>query len=329
MPVIKVEVPKLKIQAHFTPRQAMRRRGVFREFAHAAPIVPPTKLPVDCTGDAKVVALMDDNDQYGICGPAMANHVDGFWTFGQGKPGWKESVCDVPALLAQYLRASGGDNGVDEAMMVGSGGIWRVGIAGNPAACIVDALDINVNNVPLCQFCIDNFYAVCMAWSVPDDFIQKFDTATEWPNADTPNPMNGHYTPLTDVRADGMYRLYSWGTWAWVGPKFVASVQPQCFVPFSARQFDPATGLDSKGRHITVQAKVWESCGGAAISASVINAFPPPGTVIPPPIGPPLPPPAPVGPTEQKVQAAVDILFTRYRRVTKQMIDAAIQGAFR
>jgi hypothetical protein len=327
MAVVKVAVPKLNITAHFTPRQAMRRRGVFREFQHTAPIIPATVLPVDCTGDGKVIALMDHNDAYGICGFAMANHVDGIWTFGQGKPGWKESVCDQDALLAQYLRVSGGDNGVDEAMMVGSGGAWRVGIAGNPAACIVDALDIDVANIPLAQFCIDNFYNVCMAWSVPDDFIKGFDTGTVWTNADTPNPMNGHYTPLADVRTDGLYRLFSWGTWCWVGPKFVASVQPQCFTAFSARQFDPATGLDSKNRHVTTQAKVWSSCGGNAIPASVINAFPPPGGVVPPP--PPPPPPPPVGPTEAKVQAAVDVLFSRYRRVTKQMIDAAIQGAFR
>jgi hypothetical protein len=283
--VIQKEIPKLGIKAHFVPRHAMKARGAFREFKHTGPIVPPTVLPVDSTGNATVSCPMDGNDALGICGPAMAMHIDNIWTFGQGKPGYTESVCNLPALEAQYEQISGGDNGTDEAMLVGSGGIWRTGLAGNPQMIIVDALDIDVTNIPLTQFAIDQFYAVCMAWSVPDAFIDGFEEGSVWSAAAIPDPNNGHYVPLADVggpssvqggvSVNGFYRLWTWGTWCWAGPAFIASVQPQTFVAFSPRQFSPTTGLDSKGRHIVTQASKWGSVGGAAIAPAVLNAFPP------------------------------------------------------
>jgi hypothetical protein len=299
-----VPLPLFKANAHFTHRDAMQARGVFRAFKHAAPIIPATTLPVDCTGNATVSCPMDGNDQYGDCGPAMCCHVDNIWTFGQGKTGWTESVFSQTNIVSQYLQISGGDNGTNEAMLVGSGGIWRTGLAGIPAAIVVDALDIDVTNVPLAQFAIDNFYSIQMAWSVPDAFINGFNTGTVWSSAGVPDPNNGHYTPLSDIGGpqtssgnmslNGYYRLWTWGTWCWVSPQFVASVQPQCFIAFSPRQFSAATGLDSKGRHITTQAAIWQQCGGHAIPPAVLNAFPPLVGPAPPS---PVPTPTPTPPS--------------------------------
>jgi hypothetical protein len=82
-----------------------------------------------------------------------------------------------------------------------------------------------------------------------------------------------------------------------VTPGFVAAVQPQCFIVFSPAQFDPKTGYDSHGRHITTQAKVWASIGGTPIPQSVISAFPPPSNPTPPtPPNPPIPPTPPTPP---------------------------------
>jgi hypothetical protein len=308
MTVIKtVALPKVGHNAHFVHRDMMRPRHALKRFyapyKQFAP--PPTLLPVDSTGNATVSCPMDGNDTYGDCGEAMAAHGDNIFTFRQGQG--TESTFTDAALVAQYEKVSGGDNGLDEEEVVNS--IWKVGIAGNAAAVITDALDIDVTNVPLAQFAIDQFYLICMAWSVPDAFIQGFATGTVWPNAGKPDPNNGHFVPLADIGGplavapggvgfggtlNGFYRLWTWGTWCWVSPAFVASVDPACFIVFSPRQFDPKTGLDSKGRHITTQAALWVECGGAPIPQAVIEAFPPISGPGPAPSPTPAPAPAAV-----------------------------------
>jgi hypothetical protein len=262
-----------------------------------------TTLPVDSTGNATVQCPMDLNNSLGICGPAQCDHVDRIWYWRQGKG--VQLNTDVNALKAQYLKYSGGDNGTDESMLVGPQGMWTAaggGLANDPTKIVVASCDIDITNVPLAQFAIDNFYAVPMAWSVPDAFIQSFAHAAVYMQAMTPDPANGHYTPLSDVLTsaspvlsgilgviDGAYILWTWGDFCIVSPQFVASVQPQCFVAFSPQQFDRTTGLDSKGRHIVTQAAVWLACTNQPIPASVISAFPPlngPTPVGPPPVGP-------------------------------------------
>lgn len=319
----KMMVPKLGIVAHFSHRDAMKARGVFRSFKHSSPIIPPTTLPVDSTGNATVSCPMDGNDTYGDCFEVTCAHGDNIFTYGQGKAGWTESVFTDAALVSQYLAKSGGDNGLSEADVVGSGGIWRVGVGGNAAAVIVDALDLDVTNIPLTHFAIDNFYIMPMAWSVPDAFVNGFETGTVWASAGIPDPNNGHATPLADVGGpadtaggvslNGFYRLWTWGGWCWVSPAFVASVQPQCFIVFSARQFSPTTGLDSKGRHVTTQAALWQQCGGEAIPVSVINAFPPLSgpTPVPTPTPTPSPVPTPPSVTLSSVLAADVAVFKK------------------
>jgi len=308
MPDIKeILVPGINRTVKFQHRDTMRKRGVYGEFRHAKTTPPITKLPVDCTGNGAVVCPMDDNDTLGDCGYAMVEHVDNILTFRQGKG--KESTFDQAVCDRLYLAVSGGDNGLDEDMVVNK--IWKVGIGGNDKAIIVDSLDIDVTNIPLAQFAIDQFYTIQLAWSVPDDFIEGFATGTQWFNADTPNPNNGHYTPITDVDTNGHYRLYTWGTYCWVSPAFIASVQPQCFIAFSPRQFDSATGLDSKGRHITLQAKLWENCGGNPIPKAVIDTFPP--------ITDPTPMPTPT-PTPTPIPVSTDILVTF--NLTQQSVTA-------
>jgi len=161
-------------------------------------------------------------------------------------------------------------------------------VAGDTSAIVVDSLDIDVTNVPLAQYAIDQFYTIQMAWSVPDAFLENFTPGATYDAPATPDANNGHYTPLTNIAANGNYTLYTWGAYCFVTPAFVAAVQPQCFIVFSPAQFDPKTGYDSHGRHITTQAHVWQAIGGNAISASVINAFPPPSGPNPPPLPPAL-----------------------------------------
>jgi hypothetical protein len=253
-----------------------RRRAVAPEKCVS---VPATTLPVDCTGNASVSCPVDGNDTLGDCGPVMCAHVDNIRTYGQGKPGFVELDVDVAALEAQYEQVSGGDNGTTEDMLVGSGGIWvqgGPGIANDATATVEDHLDFDVTNAPLAQYMIDQFYAVCVAWSVPDAFLNEFALGASFLSAMTPDPNNGHFTPLADVDASGNYRLWTWGAWCWVSPAFIASVQPQSFATFSSLQFNAATGLDSHDRHVSDQAAAWVALGGdSSKTAAVVALFPP------------------------------------------------------
>jgi hypothetical protein len=276
---------------HFVHRDQMARKRPMAKatLPTAERAVPATTLPVDNTGNAAVSCPMDGNDTLGDCGPAMMAHKSNIRTFGQGKPGFTENNVNVAALEAQYEQVSGGDNGTDEDMLVGAAGIATSaggGLAGDPANIVVDHLDVDVTDVALTQYCHDWFYGVNMAWSVPDDVLKNFAQGVVFANAGTPDPNNGHYTPLSDVggpstvaadgtNVNGFYRLWTWGAWCWVSPAFVASVQPQSFVDFSPLQFNKATGYDSHGRHVSDVAAAWIAIGGnAALVNPVVAQFP-------------------------------------------------------
>jgi hypothetical protein len=286
---------------HFTHRNSMR---ALPGRAMRSIIVPTTLLPVDCTGNRSVVCKMYDNDREGDCGLAMGAHADNIFTYGQGKPGWSQSDFTDPAFINQYLAVSGGDNGMDEAMLVGQGGVWITppGIAGamgswpasapNAKPIVVDAMDFDVTNIALTRYLVDQFYQFEMAWSVPDSFVKNFKPGQLYDAPVIPDDANGHFTAQADVDVNGNYTLFSWGAWVIVTPAFVTAVRPQCFTVFSTRQFNPATGYDSHGRHITTQALLWVSLGGNAIPAAIVNAFPLP-SVPPTPVPTPTPTPVP------------------------------------
>jgi hypothetical protein len=290
---------------HFQHRDTMRQRMPHPSARLAAAVVPATTIPVDCTGNGTVLLPMDGNDTLGDCMEAMACHVDNIWTFGRGEAGWTESSFALSALESQYESASGGDNGLDEPTLLTK--CWAPGLAGQAAATYDDSLDVDVTNVQLTQYLIDQFFHVCMMWSVPDDFLNGFSPGGVWAEADTPDPNNGHGTPLTDiggpndtvggVNISGFYRLVTWGAWVWVSPAFVASVDPACFVVFSRRQFN-AAGYDAHGRHVSTQAAAWVALGGNPAKAAIVEAmFPGVG---------PSPSPSPTSPVFANFHTAAD-----------------------
>ena len=287
---------------HFTHRDQMARKAPMAK-AVLPKAVPATTLPVDNTGNAAVSCPMDNNNVLGICGPAMMAHMTNIRTFGQGKTDFAELVVNLAALTSQYEAKSGGDNGTDEDMLVGATGIATAaggGLAGDPTDIVVDHLDVDVTDVALTQYCHDQFYGVHVAWSVPSAFLSGFAQGTVWTAAGVPDPNNGHYTPLSDVAAPGtvvdgvdiggFYRLWTWGSWCWVSPAFIASVQPQSFATFSPLQFNKAHGYDSHGRHVSDVAAAWVALGGnASLVAAVVAQFPP---KVAPVVTPPVPTPS-------------------------------------
>jgi hypothetical protein len=315
------------IDVVFHHRDTMRARHTHPRAAlptHLA-AVPSTVLPVDCTGNASVNCPMDGNDALGDCMEAAAAHVDNIWTFFRGLAGYVQSVFVLALLESQYEAASGGDNGLDEPTLLTR--CWKPGIASQPAATYDDSLDVDLTNPTLVRYCIDQFFHVCMMWSVPDAFLQNFVGGGVWPSAQTPDPANGHGTPLSDIAAPGtviagvdiggFYRLFTWGSWVWVSQKFVDSVDPAGWVAFRRRQFN-AVGYDAHGRHVTTQAAAWGALGGnAGKAASVVAMFPAPvpgpaPAPPPPPAPPPAPaptPPSPVAATLTGAQEAVTAAF--------------------
>lgn len=307
-------------------RDTMRARHTHprAELPGAERAVPATVLPVDCTGNASVSVPMDGNDRLGDCMAAMAAHVDNIWTCFRGLAGYVQSVFVLALLESQYEAASGGDNGLDEPTLLTK--VWGPGIATQAAATYDDSLDVDLTNPALVQYCIDFFFHVCQMWSVPDAFLNNFSGGGVWATAQTPDPQNGHGTPLSDIAAPGtvvdgvdiggFYRLFTWGSWVWVGPKFIASVDPAGWVTFSRRQFNPQ-GYDAHGRHVTTVAAAWVAIGGNAAKANAVAAMfpvpaPGPSPVPPPPTPGPAPaptPPSPVAATLTGAQAAVRAAF--------------------
>lgn len=308
-------------EVHFHHRDELRRKlvdssgnPIARRIARLpAEHVAPTALPTDCTGDAGFQEDVAGNSTYGDCGAAMADHSDTILTYGQGKPGFgPQLVAPDGPLVAQYLQIAGGDNGLTEENITGPGGLWRVGVAGNTSAVIADAMDISPTDVQLRRYATDQFFVVCMGWSVPDAFINGFKTGASFLSPGIANPNNGHWTPLSDLDASGSTRIFTWGGWAWASDSFLASVDPDYFVVFSHLQFN-SQGYDSHGRHVSEQAAKWKLLGGNGPAVDAVTAmFPPaqPTTPPPPASAPPAPPapastpPAPPAPTPSTPPAA-------------------------
>jgi hypothetical protein len=285
-------------------RDDMRAARPKRMRASLPPAVPPTSLPVDSSGNGSCPCPMDGNDTLGDCGLVMCAHANGLRSYGQGKPGFAIVQAAVAPLESQYETVSGGDNGTTEDMLVGQAGgpggaagpgVWLTGIAGDASATIVDHIDIgDGSDAPLTQYCLDWFYAVCKAWSVPDQLLSTFQSGMSFLTPLPADPANGHFTPISDVDGSGNYRDWTWGGWFWESPAFMAGTDPECFTTFSALQFN-TQGYDSKGRHITEVAAAWIAIGGDSVVNALAATYPPPSVPV---SVPPLsnPPSSPIGP---------------------------------
>jgi hypothetical protein len=239
-----------------------------------APVLPPTTLPVDWTKNNTLSFPYDGNDQYGDCMYAAACHGDNTFTGNVGT----ESVFDQSTLIKDYLALSGGDNGLDENMIVGE---WKKGLCSTPAACIFDSVDIDPINASLMQAAIYLFGGVQFQLSVPSRWINNFATGAVWDAPAAPDPMNGHGICFNGVDATGRYKLQTWGTWGWITPAGVADCDPSAFAVASLRWFN-AQGYAPNGLHYTQLAPLWVQLGGNPWPAS---PFPSPT------------PPSPPGPT--------------------------------
>ncbi len=303
-----VYVPKLGKRVKFQDRHAMKRGHPTRRFKLSVSY-PPTPLPVDW---AKALSFpMDGNDNYGDCMLAGACHADNTFTGNAGT----ESSFSESAIVNQYLKASGGDNGLDEGTLLNQ--CWKPGLAGNAQATILDALDLDPTDTAAAQAAIYLFGGVLFMLDVPDAWIDAFDPAggAVWDAPARADSNNGHGVWWNGVDASGRYRAQTWGSYVRITPAGVQVCDPSAFVVFSLRWFD-SSGYAPNGKHYTELAQFWQQFGGATLPPS---PFPAPGPTPTPPVPvPPAPTPSPAPsqyPTLAQWDAECQRLLTTYPRM--------------
>src|SRR5579872_1086756 len=180
---------------HFHDRQKMKAGHPTRKMQLRGPIPTPS-LPIDW---AKSLSFpMDGNDQYGDCMYAAACHADNTFTGNNGQ----ESTFDLQAIIQNYIRLSGGDNGLDEGTLISG---WKGGLANVVDAKILDALDIDPTNPQLVQTAIYLFGGVLFMLDVPDAWINSFKPGGVWDAPARADRNNGHGVWWNGVDAGGRY----------------------------------------------------------------------------------------------------------------------------
>ena len=262
----RIWVPYLDAFYHFTPRERMPSNRAGERLGVVARTLPPVKLPVDWTKGNALQFPYYGNDQYGDCMYAAAAHGVGGFTGNVGT----ELIFDTKALIAAYRKLSGGDNGLDEDMIVAE---WKKGLVNDPKSRIFDSVDIDPNNAALMQAAVYLFGGVQFMLSVPNRWINNFKTGAVWDAPATPNPMAGHGIWFIGVQPNGNYQLLTWGTYGFITPAGVKVCDPSAFAVASLQWFN-AQGYAPNGLHYTELAPLWNQLGGKPWPAS---PFPSPG----------------------------------------------------
>ncbi len=288
----KVWVPNRGHFAHFHSRKMMKFGRPTERFTLTGQY-PTVTLPVDWTKNETLVFPIDGNNDFGDCLYASALHGDNTFTGNVGV----ESTFDLQTIIKDYLALSGGDNGLDEGMIIGE---WKKGLASNPQANIIAALDIDPTDIAAMQAAIYFFGGVVFMFDVPDVWIQEFNTGVLWTVPAVADQDNGHGVWINGVNISDNYQPQTWGTHCWLSPAGVAVVDPTAFVVFSLRWFDPVTGTAPNGLGYSQLAALWTQFGGSPLPPS---PFPPgpspnpdPGPVPSPPTPTPSPQPPPTPP---------------------------------
>lgn len=266
---------------HFYDHKAMmeKQKRAPKNYAKALPPAPAT---FDYA--TKITYPMDLNDQYGDCFYASICHHDNTFTGNIGV----QSVFSLSSIKSRYFALSGGDNGLSDPDVQGE---WKNRyIADAKEAKAIDFLYVNTTDPAAISSGMYYFGGTQFTFTVAGSWINNSNTGAIWDANSYSNNNNGHAVHWAGVDSKGNYKLVTWGTYVWITPAGVRVCNPDGFIVFSVRWFDPKTGYAPNGKHIVELAKIWQDAGGKAIPASVIAAFPPPGD-------PPIPPLPPVGGT--------------------------------
>ncbi len=263
-----VEIPKLGITAHFVHRQLMKKGHPSKRFK-LTPSFPVAK-PTDWTKSNSIDFPILGNADYGDCLYCAPLHFDQTMTANVGV----ESSFDESVVISDYLKLAGGqDTGLDQDMIIPA---WKQGLASNSKVSILDALDVDPIDTAMIQSAIYLFGGVIFMLSVPDPWINNFETGYVWDIPAYPNPKNGHAVLWNGIDSNGRRKVQTWGTYGYITQRAVSICDPTAFTVFSMRWFN-AQGIAPNGMHYIQLSKLWTMAGGIEL--------------------PPSPFPAPVGPT--------------------------------
>jgi hypothetical protein len=266
---------------HFIHRDKLRgvKPADARTFNRPLDSFSAPALPIDW---AKSLAFKTyGNDREGDCYEAALGHADNTMTGNVGT----ESDFALTALLTQYHKWSGGDNGLSDSDAFG---IWKEGIAGDKNAVMIDYLMIDVTNPIVLQACMWKYGPVMYTFDVADSWINNSADGDVWDAPAADNPSNGHAIIFNGVRLNGDVAAQTWGNRVWMTEKARTICQPSGWVAISPRWFN-AKGYAPNKLHVTQLAAEWVKDGGKALPAAFVTSYPPPGDPPPPP------PPGPLG----------------------------------
>lgn len=272
-PVVLVDREQLRFKLHGRQFSAPLHLKSF-----AAPAPPPPVFEWTKGGKIKLPIL--GNDQYGDCYYAAPCHMSQVWTGSIGD----EAVFDRAAVVARYLKVSGGDNGLGDEQVYPE---WKNGIVGpNGPHKILDEMTVNPSDSGAIDLAMYRFGGLLFTFSLPGSWRDKAAPGATWDSGGS-RSVGGHAVTLSGKNAKGGWDLNTWGIQPPVNLTHAGmmSVDPEVIVAFSLEWYDPKTGMSPAGFHYTDDALLWTAMGGKQLPPS---PFAPPAPPVPP--GPPMNP---------------------------------------
>ncbi len=306
----RVYIPSLHHHIVLVPREQLRRRKDVKQFriprVEGAP-TPPAGFSFATGKFGKIQYPILGNDEDGDCWYVAALHQVQTWTGNVGQ----QAVFDAAAVVARYLKLSGGDNGLSDSQMIPE---WKSGILGpNGPHKILDDLLVNPNDDAAALLAMYRFCGLSYTAALPDAWVANPKPGDIW-GPGTPNQGNGHAMHLSG-KVNGNYEDQ---TWAFdppiqVTPAGLKGSDPELVVSFSLEMYNSA-GISPAGFSYDDDALLWRQCGGIQLPPNPFVVTPP--TPVPPtPTPGPGPSPLP-GPTvQQRIDAMFAALEARYARV--------------
>jgi hypothetical protein len=253
----------------FVDREQLRFKGRVRSFK--APFnlnLLSTPTPPDSFDWSKgetITFPIYGNDKYGDCYAAAVAHGSNCYTGNSGT----ECVFDVSALTARYLQLSGGDNGLDDSIIMPE---WKSGIIGpNGPRKILDEMVVDVHNIPAATLSCWAFGGLIWTCSLLNSWVNLNTPGAVWDDDGSgANPGYGHAMFLTGKHANGNWDTRTWGISPpiQVTPKGIAGADSEFIVAFSLDQFKEDGTSAFTGLSYEQMAQLWYQCGGKELPPS-------------------------------------------------------------
>ena len=266
------------------PREQLRFKGPKRFFkkpaAHLIGASPPPAMFDGSKGRAIKYPILG-NDNYGDCYLADLLHCIQTWTGNVSTP----AQFDLAAVVAYYLKLSGGDNGLGDSQVFPA---WEAGIFGHK---ILDYLLIDPTDSASIQFAMWKFYGASYTCSLLSGWLNATNPGDVWDaGMGTADPNAGHAMHWSGygIKVVNGLPCYQDETWA-IDPAIqvtqagVKASDPEVTVHFSLDMFN-AQGIAPDGESYDTKAALWVAAGGKALPPS---PFPPAPTPAPPITSPP------------------------------------------